>query len=408
MDTELNDQLAEELNDDMKSSLLPVTIFVGAEALFGFCGNVLVLFVFSFHYHKCNFKYFVLCLALVDLVSTLTTIPGEILTHRFWYVYPFPIVCRIKSFFNMFTVMASAFTLLVIAVDRYRKICQPFGWQVKPKMALILCAVQLAIAFIIAFPVAFLWGTQFNYITYKNQTINVTHCEKAEEFRFTKIHITYTAATETIGGIVLIIMFVLYIFVCRKLFTNSKPGAISSPGGNNRSEPESDTMLSRGATSDDDNTTQRSVTAMTDASDLVALEDKQKEFEPESNLQALYPSLLMKKTTPENNYLPANANKAENTGKASGGKLARRLQRKTMIMFILTAVFIFTTILYMTLLIFIAHDVLQALSNSQKAVYFFFFRLYFINHVINPILYGILDLHFRRILKRVFKSIIND
>lgn len=105
----LNKRLAEELNTELKDTLMPVTVFVGLETVFGFLGNLLILYVFLFHYHKCNFKYFVLCLAFVDITSTLTTMPGEIVTQTFWYVYPVPIVCKIKSFFNVFTVCGLAF-----------------------------------------------------------------------------------------------------------------------------------------------------------------------------------------------------------------------------------------------------------------------------------------------------------
>jgi uncharacterized membrane protein len=82
-----------------------------------------------------------------------------------------------------------------------------------------------------------------------------------------------------------------------------------------------------------------------------------------------------------------------------------RVRRKTLIMFILTVVFIITTILYLTLLSFIARSILDTLSDSGKAVYFFFFRLYFINHVINPIIYGVLDPHFKQVVKHLKSTV---
>ena len=97
------------------------------------------------------------------------------------------------------------------------------------------------------------------------------------------------------------------------------------------------------------------------------------------------------------NTLPiTQAGNRRSTRRPVRNRVGKKIKRKTLIMFILTAVFIFTTILYMTLLSLIAHDVLETLSNSGKAAYFLvFFRFYFINHVINPILHGFLDLHLR-------------
>ena len=91
---DINTHLAEELNEEMKSTVMPVTVFVGLETVFGFFGNLMILYVFLFHYKKCNFRYFVLCLCFVDTTSTLTTMPGEIVTQTFWFVYPVPIVCK--------------------------------------------------------------------------------------------------------------------------------------------------------------------------------------------------------------------------------------------------------------------------------------------------------------------------
>ena len=398
---ELNQQLAEELNDKMTSSVLPVTIFVGIETVFGFCGNVLILYVFLFHYHRCNFKYFVLCLSFVDITSTMTTMPGEIVTQTFWYIYPVPTICKIKSFFNVFTVCGSAFTLLIIAVDRFRKVCRPLEWQIKPNMALVLCFVQLTLAFVIALPVAFYWGTQTNTEFYKGYNITVTVCEKDERYRFTDYPLAYTILTQTITSSVMITMFALYIFVCQKLLSSKSSSAVgTSPAGKQHNKLQSETTLSGGVTSDDEFPTQSSGEVIQD----IAYSDPEtlRNGRFENNKKTLFMSLSMGAL--QNNLLTGTKTKMvkKNTGK----KHARRIRRKTWIMFILTAVFIFTTVLYLTLLNLIANNVLLTLSNAEKAIYFFFFRLYFINHAINPVLYGVLDPHFRRVLKQLFKSLV--
>lgn len=84
-------------------------------------------------------------------------------------------------------------------------------------------------------------------------------------------------------------------------------------------------------------------------------------------------------------------------------KLGTRLNTKTKIMFVLTVMFIITTVCYISLVGKIANDdVLQELSDTSRTVYFFFLRLYFINHVVNPIVYGLLDPQFRKLLKQIF------
>lgn len=397
-----NKFLSEELNDDMTQAVLPVTIFVGIEIVFGFFGNLLILYVFLLRYHSCNFKYFVLCLAFIDTTSTLTTMPGEVVTQVFWYVYPVPIVCKIKSFFNVFTVCASAFCLLLIAVDRFRKICRPLKWQVKPRMAMNLIFVLLVVSFFMALPCAFLWGTHSYQTNYRGYTITVTVCEKDAEFLQTNYPLVYIVIVEIIISLVLIILFVLYVFVCRVLLTaedtTKSTGVITKPirvGTMNnfhlsvQGPQNSEGTVSRGVTSDDELTTQDSAEG---------IQDDGMPYKPVKtrNAQRTKSSASRARTSTH-----LDAKRKRPTVKQQ----ARRVRRKTLIMFILTAIFIFTTVLYLTLLSLIANNFLQSLSSSEKAVYFFFFRLYFINHAVNPILYGFLDPHFRRVLKSIIKAI---
>ena len=376
--------LLEELNDEMTQSVLPVTIFVGIETVFGFLGNLLVLYVFLFRYHACNFKYFVLCLAVIDITSTLTTMPGEILTQTFWYEYPFPVICKIKSFFNVFTVCGSAFCLLLIAVDRFRKICRPLKWQIKQRRAMIWCFILLAVSFIIAFPVAFLWGTHSYEEIYHGQKVKVTICEKDNDFLHSGFPLAYTICIETIISLVMVILLILYIFVCRMLFRAKSRASDVIPKRilKEHTTVENETSLSHGMTSDDDTATQSSNDTLQDSGTSDTRSDSRNIRKTESRANTLS-KIRIKIRRP------------------TIVQQARRIRRKTLIMFILTAIFIVTTVLYLTLLSLIANNVLRSLTSTGKAFYFLFFRLYFINHVINPILYGFLDPHFRRILKQI-------
>ena len=406
IDESVNRRLAEELNEEMRSSVLPVTTIVGMETVFGFLGNLLIVYVFLFHYHKCNFKYFVLCLSFIDTTSTLTTMPGEMVTQTFWYVYPVPLVCKIKSFFNVFTVCGSAFCLLIISIDRYRKICRPLEWQIKPRMALILCFVQLVFAFILALPVAFLWGTHSYIEEHNGIRIKVTVCEKDAEFECTDYPVIYTITVETITTIAMFIMLVLYVFICRKILKTRTPTAGGSSNSASRcaNNVESEATLSGGVTSEDEPAASSNVEPMPDVTTSDTQTDNENGVKNENIGSVSFTPLPPTSNASKGKFLTAMANRISKL-RRPGKKHTERVRRKTLIMVILTAVFIFTTILYMTLLNLIAKDVLQSLTSAQKSAYFFFFRLYFINHVINPCLYGLYDPHFRRIVKQSLKSL---
>ncbi|KAH3788523.1 hypothetical protein DPMN_166668 [Dreissena polymorpha] len=121
------------------------------------------------------------------MLGVLIAMPGEIVTLIFWYIYPpIPAFCKMKVFFNIFTVSGEAFCLFLIAVDRYRKIRAPHGWQISRRLAFALCVLIIVAAGIFSLPVPFLWGIRsFNDNT---TNVTVTVCEKDERHVNTEEH----------------------------------------------------------------------------------------------------------------------------------------------------------------------------------------------------------------------------
>ncbi|KAH3707873.1 D(1A) dopamine receptor-like [Dreissena polymorpha] len=415
-------ELLEEMNKNMALAVLPVTIFVGIEVAVGFVGNLLVIYVYLFRYHTCNFRYFVLCLALLDFASTATTMPGEIITQQNWYAYPLPVFCKVKSFFNIFTVAGEALCLCIIAVDRYRKVCAPFGWQIKARHALLLCGVILAISAILASPVPFFWGVTKQATRYKDTVVNATLCEKDRNFINSNAPFIYVTIAEVGISICLLVMFVLYIFVAKKLIlnerrfrrhsvpkcayvrTSSTPSTANALGSVKSRTEESYCSMS-------DEVTQVH-SQQEDASEKQIYLETENSLDFSSDIAVDMEDVRSETMETVDKYHPdQNRTQKLKTFKECLKVHRQRLnkvRRKTFIMIIVTTVFIITCILYLTLLAFIsrADDILWHMNDNEKAAYFFFFRLVFINHVINPIIYGCLDQQFKAVLSDVTHSIL--
>ncbi|XP_052772747.1 alpha-2C adrenergic receptor-like [Mya arenaria] len=398
--------LLDQLNDEIKRAVTPVSVFVGIEAFLGFFGNLFVLYVFIKRYHECNFRYFVLCLAFLDLLSTLTTIPGEIITQQYWYKYPFPVFCKFKSFFNVFTVSGEALCLCTIAIDRYRKVCTPFGWQIKPRQALFMCGVIYGAAFAISLPVSFLWGIHQDVRIYNGRHVIVTICEKDAHFLHSKRPFAYATSVEVIIGICLVIMLVLYILVAKKLILgrpltqirqhSGAPMVSTSPGSITKSKQNPDVSSGGGVSNSDVPTRSGIATIELCSTDMKSLDDESEPVDVDD----------VRVTDADTTYAGGTSEKRHKEQvRRRRREIASRVRRKTYIMFVLTIIFIVTTILYMTLLAFISGGILKSLDDYEKAVYFFFFRLVFINHVINPFLYGCLDPQFKQIIGEIKKCV---
>ena len=163
----------------MLSSLLPVTVFIGLELTAGFIGNCLILCVYLRTYAHCNFRYFVLFLVVYDLTSCLTTLPGEVYALFNWYDYKYDWLCKVKSYFNVFTAWGSAFTLFLLALDRGMKIYRPLNRQIRPKLALKLCLLGLLLSTFVSVPILFLWGLQYYTNERGEITVKIFICEKS-------------------------------------------------------------------------------------------------------------------------------------------------------------------------------------------------------------------------------------
>ena len=211
----------EQLTEDLAKTVLPVTIFIGIEAIIGFIGNILILIVYAKWYVHCNFRYFVLSLSVYDFTSCITALPGEIFSQLNWYDYQHAWICKLKSYFNVFTAWGSAFTLLFLAFDRYRKICRPLEWQIHPSVALKLCVCGITLASLVSLPVIILWGKQSYQYTMNGITLNLSICEKSGQYADGEYPFIYVTCVYILQiGPMIFVISVFNTLIARKLFCN--------------------------------------------------------------------------------------------------------------------------------------------------------------------------------------------
>ena len=428
----------QKLNEELFARLLPVTVFIGLEALFGLIGNILILCVYTKLYLNCNFRYFVLSLAVYDVTGCVTTLPGEIFSELNWYDYKYDWHCKLKSYFNVFTVWGSAFTLLVLAFDRYRKICRPLGWQIRPSLAFRLCVSGIILSSVVSVPALILWGTQ--EYTYKlgNVSVNVSICEKSGKYVNVVYPFIYVTCVYILPiGLMMTAICIWNVLIARQLFcrmleirsTSNTYTAETSDGINMRNISESSNLSRQrvvpfrfrkalcfrpficfGRNKFPIRSRKRnSITSFSFATAELKTSEKfyiTTEFdENKSNLQGSENFSRQDSNNSNSSNSCANNTPVERLvlrDIRSEGTISRR-KRKTLIMLILTSVFIVTVTMYIILISLVAehHGILRNKSNQEKAVFFFFLRIYFVNCVINPILYGIMDPRFRTGLKRL-------
>lgn len=458
--------------DERTLTSLPVIIFIGLFSILGVTGNGVVIFVYKRKYPTCNFKYFVLVLAGLDLTSCMILMPMEIYTLLHWFMFESAVLCKIKSFLNVFTVSSSASTLLLIAIDRFRKVCKPHSKQIQPKCAIKLTVLVLFLSAIPASSDAVFWGIHTYQTTHEGINITVRMCEKDDAFKDTiwpQLHVAILYAG--VNCVVMLSTIVLYVLIAIKLFCipagplvrtteitvvtpRSDDSGVEITGNDNENEAlgnvfrfpaDIESGLSDSEDFDirssvnlsdshgdvtDDNLNElteddASANATVEQLEMVPLRNNREEPEESSaarkkltvSIEVLsepgernslqVPGLVLRRV-PKSPVSPTTQkmrqttmyHRRRSTIASLAGRTGTRLRRKTLIMFILTAVFVGTTMLYFCLIVLMAdaNNFLTELTASQQTAWIFFLRLYFINSVINPILYGFLDPRFRRAL----------
>ncbi|XP_053402631.1 uncharacterized protein LOC128557952 [Mercenaria mercenaria] len=152
-------------------------ILVLTSFFFGIVGNVHVLFVYTFRMKATSHRIFIIALAVLDLMSCTVGMPfaAADMFHR--YAFNAQIACRILRFFMYFvggSLQDFFFYLLQLIgyflIFRYLKTCRPFGEQINPYRAKLLCAVVLIFCVLSFWPIPVLYG----HSTKKMPNTNIT------------------------------------------------------------------------------------------------------------------------------------------------------------------------------------------------------------------------------------------
>ena len=131
---------------------IPILIFLLILSVVGTIGNVQVLTVYSLRYKASIYKTFVLCLSSVDFIGCVLVIPFLIP----YIIHPFttrsPVLCKLSTALNYFTGCTSLLLLDVIAIERYRKICQATKAQFTVRSARCVCVGGIALGISYSMP----------------------------------------------------------------------------------------------------------------------------------------------------------------------------------------------------------------------------------------------------------------
>lgn len=138
----------EQIQQRISADILPVIITLGTFGIAGIFGNTFAIVYFAKH-NRSSTMTFMLNLACADLVVCLLTISKCFELSRI-VSNDKSVACRVTHFLAYWAINCSGFFLAVIAVDRFRKVCQPYRRQLTAVPTRIISSVVILLTCLIA------------------------------------------------------------------------------------------------------------------------------------------------------------------------------------------------------------------------------------------------------------------
>ncbi|KAK3087427.1 hypothetical protein FSP39_005832 [Pinctada imbricata] len=394
-------------NDKLASFLIGNSTVLCVYLFLGVTGNILIIFIYSFRMKGMkDDRYFIPYLAGMDLIACMFgasyAMALNLLPVRFHGDY----LCKSLWFANQAASLTAGFMLLVIAIQRYLKVCRPFKdnmtlfWK---KLALFLV---VATGILLAAPCWIFYGE----IEIRNEDLNITgyRCsEKGKESHRTMI-LAYNILlfVVAVGGILCISGFYVLVGTTiyrqvryRKRVSISNTKKRRKPSGDSSSATQSEVVRRCYRDSlDIDSPAFDSCRSPSEYFDYEA--DDKRTSRPSFGNALMVP--LQGEPVRRRSF----AEELERPIKALRQQLPKvrshfTTHRCSWMFMLITIVFIVAFIPRITLMVLesVDKDFWNNLTDSEIVFYLFLYRVYLITNVTNPFFYGLFDKSLRRELK---------
>ncbi|XP_041378109.1 orexin receptor type 2-like [Gigantopelta aegis] len=362
-----------KINDEKAVHYIPVMIWIVMLMLVGVVGNSLVIYVYRRRFKKTSSNYFILTMALFDLIACVVGLPTEIYDLRYPYTFYSPAGCKIFRFTETFVIYGSTIVLVEIAFDRFFKICRPLMLisLFKIKLSCIFAAI---FALLLSIPSSILYGITRSKTAI--QGLRTFDCSIEHKYVKTTFQMLYYIILLVVFMLTLLILTVLYIRIWLEI-RRRRQMIIGDHVNKPRLESEANEKKKARikyvpSTSDgdgDDDSCNNGATATT------ACNGQAKRSRLESF--ASYAAKL-------------------------------KVSRTTVILFAVTVAFVISYL--PSIVVMVLRSTIKNLEADQSiagdVTSKLFSKFYFINNAINPIIYSFLNINFRRQAKATIHKVL--
>ena len=361
-------------NDIQALRYFPVFVFVIIMMALGTVGNVLVIYIYRKRFRKTSSNYFIVSMAIFDLIACVIGMPTELYDLRNSFTFYSSMVCKVFRYTGSVSVYGSVIILIEIAVDRYFKICHPLMIIEIVKIK-IMCVAAGVVAILISIPAFILFGISKSPTP--DPLIHGHDCSIEEQYRkgtFAKI---YYYMLGIIFFITLILLSVLYFRIWIEI-RRRKHMVIGDQVNN------------------------------TIKDDEIPMTNPHDSKKPQTSRIKYLPSVSDEDGSDTARSSRVVLFRPRLTSIAEAVVTRIRVNRTTVILFAVTVAFLISYL--PSIAIMICRSVIKDLEKKQSLAEQIFSKLfskfYFINNCINPLIYSFLNLTFRKRCTATLKQLL--
>ena len=387
-----DNEMLEKINSAQFKMLIPSLMLVLVAMVIGLGGNVVTLLVYFKKMRRTASRIFIIALAVCDLFNCSLTMPVEIAIICRYVSFDLPIICSVGRRITYILSGTSALLLIGIAVDRFRKICQPLKAVFTPRKTRFMCFVSAAIGCAVYIPGFVIYGTQTVAIQIgANKTVTGKTCLISDSYIKTNFPLYCMSFWFCLTIAVMMVLIVLYSAIGRAVYIRLKLEEKRHNSVSTTTRPKSAELVD--------------MNEETSCSFGDILDD---------NIVKKTPEVLKKFDSPQRNRLSEVLKNKFKLGKPgatytlSKQKELKRIRagKTTIMLFSITVAYVISFIPFLVIVALrtLRPTLYASLSMSGKSVWNFFLRSYVLNCACNPICYGFCNKDYRKKVKEMLRQ----
>lgn len=360
------------LNDRKVREYIPVLIYISVGMVIGTVGNAAVCYVYSRKMERTGTNQFVVMLGACDFLSCVFSMPMELFRVSTPHIFQSHEACKLSLLIATAIAVDSGFIIFAISIDRYRRMCHPFNTQLTPKMAKTVSAAIIVTSLIFVWPSWIIYGMRRTPIQ-NNETSGGCECGIDQVMFDTIYPRLFYYILLTLSVVLFSIIFLLYFLIAIKVWRHK-----------NKRRPTPTSLPSFGIAADRKGTSN-------------------------SVLKIPYPPTLESEVSVDSSRTRLKLDRSKRTRKqqqqpekSSKGSLVR-VSRTSSIMALIAVTWVLSYMPHVILVMLEIHikEFRQELSPTGDVLFQLAVRSYLLNNAVNPIIYGVFNIRFRREIGRL-------